>query len=507
MVIDPMGTEVEQGGAERRLLVERHVLGLIESGALRRGSRVPSILELARSLSVAKNTVIAALDELCGRGVLEARERQGFFVKTTRRRAQVRETRLADLEIDRVAHGMASVLVKSGDGFLPLGSGTAAESVLATPEWSATLRAAPPRDPFTALRYADPMGEPHLREAIAARHGGPDDSPDHVIITHGAIEALHLAFAAVSAETGSRRIALESPGYFMLAPIIESLGLEPVPLPRLHGGIDLDRLRHLLKKGALAAVMVVPNHHNPVGSTLSMAQRFELATLASAHRFWIVEDDVYRGLWTEQEEPPSIQSLLPQRTLHVSSFSKTLGPALRIGFVLAPDALLVAIRRRKFLQTLSGDAYTQNLVADFVDRRGYQRHLAEVREELARRARIALVQSQPFAHLGRFVASFSGGIFWRFEFAEGIDPMALYQAAKRENLLISPGAFFRIEAAPETPREDAWMRVNVSRCEGDVLARALRVLSAAAHGAAPRASKTAPGARPRRGPKTPTREG
>jgi DNA-binding transcriptional MocR family regulator len=259
--------------------------------------------------------------------------------------------------------------------------------------------------------------------------------------------------------------------------------------------------------GALAAVMVVPNHHNPVGSTLSMAQRFELATLASAHRFWIVEDDVYRGLWTEQEEPPSIQSLLPQRTLHVSSFSKTLGPALRIGFVLAPDALLVAIRRRKFLQTLSGDAYTQNLVADFVDRRGYQRHLAEVREELARRARIALVQSQPFAHLGRFVASFSGGIFWRFEFAEGIDPMALYQAAKRENLLISPGAFFRIEAAPETPREDAWMRVNVSRCEGDVLARALRVLSAAAHGAAPRASKTAPGARPRRGQKTPTREG
>lgn len=493
MLTAQMGTEVVPGGAERRLLVERHVIGLIESGALRRGSRVPSILELARTLSVAKNTVIAALDELCGRGVLEARERQGFFVKTTRRREQVRETRLADLEIDRVAHGMASVLVKSGDGFLPLGSGTAAESVLATPEWSATLRAAPARDPFTALRYADPMGEPHLREAIAARYGGPDDSPDRVIITHGAIEALHLAFSAAAAETGCRRIALESPGYFMLAPIIESLGLEPVPLPRLHSGIDLERLRNILKKSPVAAVMVVPNHHNPVGSTLSLAQRFELATMASTHRFWIVEDDVYRGLWTEQEEPPSIQSLLPQRTLYVSSFSKTLGPALRIGFVIAPEALLVPIRRRKFLQTLSGDAYTQNLVAEFVDRRGYQRHLAEMREEIARRARIAQVQSLPFAHLGRFVSTFFGGIFWRFEFAEGIDPMALYQAAKHDNLLISPGAFFRIEAAPASPREDAWMRINVSRCEGDVLSRALRVLSAAARCSPPRRSSKARG--------------
>ncbi len=175
---------------------------------------------------------------------------------------------------------------------------------------------------------------------------------------------------------------------------------------------------------------------------------------------------------------PTIHSLLPQRTAYVSSFSKTLGPALRLGFILAPEALLVPVRRRKFLQTLSGDAYTQNLVAEFVDRRGYQRHLAEVRDELGRRARIAKLQSQPFAKLGRFVAGFTGGLFWRFELADGIDMMRLYRTAREANVLLSPGSFFVSEAGGGA--SEAWMRVNVSRCEGEVLSKVLRMLGAAA---------------------------
>jgi DNA-binding transcriptional MocR family regulator len=482
-----MGTDSvltgEQGSAGRRAEVKRHVHGLIDAGVLRRGARVPSILELAKHLDVAKNTVILALDELCGEGVIEARQRQGFFVRSGRRRDKARETRLADLPEDRVAHGMATILVESGEGFLAIGSGTAAESLLATPEWTTMLRSAPQRDPRTSLRYADPMGEPHLREVIVARHEGADESPGRVVITHGAVEALNLTFASAAAETRSRRLAIESPGYFMLAPIAQALGLEPVPIPRALGGIDLERLAAEARRAPLAGVMVNPNHQNPVGSSLSLAQRFELARLADEHRFWVIEDDVYKGLWIEQEEPPSIASLLPRRTFYVSSFSKTLGPALRVGFVIAPESRVVDVRRRKFLGSLSGDAYTQNLVAEFVDRRGYQRHLTELREELARRARIARHQADAFADLGRFAGSYTGGLFWRFELAPGLDAMALYRAAREENLLISPGGFFRTE--PEcAPREairerdprDAWMRVNVSRCEGTALTQALQIL-------------------------------
>ena len=369
---------------------------------------------------------------------------------------------------------MATILVESGEGFVHIGSGTAAESLLATPEWSGMLRTAAPRDK-SWLRYADPMGEPLLREVIAARHDRPDESPGNVVITHGAVEALNLTFASAAADTRSRRIAIESPGYFMLAPIVQGLGLTPVPIPRSLSGIDLERLRAEAARAPLAALMVNPNHHNPIGSTLSLSQRFELCRLADEHRFWIVEDDVYKGLWTEAEEPATLHSLLPRRTFYVSSFSKTLGPALRVGFILAPDALLEDVRRRKFLSGLSGDAYTQNLIAEFLDRRGYQRHLSEVREELGRRARIARHQSEPFGALGRFASPYTGGLFWRFDMAPGIDAMALYKAAWVENVLISPGFFFRSDV-DESGAGDAWMRVNVSRCEGSVLTQVLQLL-------------------------------
>src|SRR4051812_44199430 len=257
-----MGTEMIQAGAEspgqKRSLVKQHVRELIDRGALRRGSRLPSILELSRALDVAKNTVIGALDELAGEGVLEARERQGFFVRSERRRERARATRLTDLAVDRVAHGMATILVQSGDGFVTIGSGTAAEGLLATPEWTLALKSAPPRDPRASLRYADPMGDPPLREVIAARFGGPEQPADRVIVTHGAVEALNHTFAVAAAATGSRRIAIESPGYFMLGPIIEGLGLEVVPIPRAREGLDLDHLRRELQKAKIAALMVNP---------------------------------------------------------------------------------------------------------------------------------------------------------------------------------------------------------------------------------------------------------
>ena len=487
-----MGTEVITGhGGEgarkaseasaapsRRREVKDHIRALIERGALRRGSRLPSILELSRTLEVAKNTVIGALDELAGEGVLEARERQGFFVKSERRRERARATRLEDLASDRVAHGMATILVHDDD-FLTIGCGTAAESLLATPEWTAALKGAPPRDPRTSLRYADPKGEPLLREVIAARFGGAEEPGRRVIVCHGAVEGLNIAFAECAARTGSRRVAVESPGYFMLGPILQALGLEVVAIPRTPEGLDVDALRREARRAPLAALMVNPNHQNPVGHTLSLAQRFEVAKLAQDRDFWIIEDDVYRGLWIDEPEPPTIRSLLPDRTLYVGSFSKTLGPALRVGFIVAPDALVEALLRRRFLGSLSGDSYTQRLVADFVDRRGYQRHLVEVREELSRRARIAAHQAAAFPELGRFAGPYTGGLFWRFELAPGLDAMALYRAARAANVLVSPGWFFRSDAEPGAAA-DAWMRVNVSCCEGTTLTRALEVLRAAA---------------------------
>jgi DNA-binding transcriptional MocR family regulator len=472
-----MMSSTDVAAGQKRAQVKDHVLGLVASGALRRGSRLPSILELSRDLGVAKNTVIGALDALCGEGVLEARERQGFFVRAARRRTPALATRLIDLETDRVAHGMATILVPGeGGDLVTIGGGTSSETLLATPAWTTALRTAAPRDPLEALRYADPLGEAHLREAIAARFAAGDDAAGRVIVTHGAVESLNLCFAAAAVATGSRRVALESPGYFMLGPILNHLGLEPVPIARTRDGLDLAELAREVKKAPIAALMLNPNHQNPIGTSLSLAERFEIAKLADERRFYVVEDDVYKGLGTTDDDLPSIASFVPARTAYVGSFSKTLGPALRIGFTIAPPSLFADLRRRKFLQSLAGDAYTQNLVADFVDRRGYQKHLVEMREELGRRARIARSQAEPFQALGRFASPYAGGLFQRFDFAPDKDAMDLYRRARQKNLLVSPGCYFR-PIEDKTSGDDRWMRINVSRCEGSTLSHALKLLS------------------------------
>jgi DNA-binding transcriptional MocR family regulator len=472
-----MGTETTRGGSLRDV-VKTHVKRSIESGALRRGSRVPSIAELVKTLDVGKNTVVLALADLCAEGVIESKERLGFFVRSAKQQERAHRTRISELRVDAVAHGMATILVQNAEGLVTVGSGTTAESVLATPEWRRALTKFEPRDPERSLRYADPLGEPRLRDVIAARE--PGVSPDQVIVTYGAIEALNLAFIATAAATGSRRIGVESPGYFMIPSMLAELGLVAVPIPRTESGLDVDALRAEIKSGGpLAAVMINPNHHNPTGKTMSLTQRFELAALAQERQFFVIEDDVYKGIWAQAEEPPSVHSMMPERTLYVSSFSKTLGPALRVGFVVAPSTLVDAIRHKKFVSTLTGDAYTQNLVADFVGSRGYDKHMKAMREELSRRARVCSVESAAFKPLGRLEGEYVGGLFWRFRFRSGVSAMKLYVAARKRNVLISPGAFFRVHASisGEGDEHDAWMRVNVSRCEGGALGTVLRALS------------------------------
>jgi DNA-binding transcriptional MocR family regulator len=160
----------------------------------------------------------------------------------------------------------------------------------------------------------------------------------------------------------------------------------------------------------------------------------------------------------------------------VSSFSKTLGPGLRVGFVIPPTSLVDAIRHKKFVATLTGDAYTQNLVAGFVGSRAYDKHLKSMRDELVRRARTCSAQCGAFKSLGKLEGEYAGGLFWRFRFRAGVNAMKLYVAARNRNVLISPGAFFRVHAEQDEDARDPWMRVNVSRCEGVALGTVLRAL-------------------------------
>ena len=360
---------------------------LVQSGTLRRGSRVPSIAELTRALDVGKNTVVLALSDLCGDGMLESRERLGFFVRSAPVRQLAKRTRIADLRVDAIAHGMATILVQNAEGLVTVGSGTTAESVLATNEWRRTLGRFEARDPERNLRYADPLGEPRLRDAIAARLGNA--SPDHVVVTYGAIEALNHAFAVTAAATGSRRIGVESPGYFMI-PSMLARARSHRSSDSAHRSRSRSRktcAANVARSSPLAAMMINPNHHNPTGKTLSLSERFELAALAQEKRFFVIEDDVYKGALGKRRRAAERLVDAPRaHALRELVFENT-----RSRFACRLRRSTRDARRRdsskKFVQTLTGDAYTQNLVAEFVGSRSYDKHLKSMRGELLGRAR------------------------------------------------------------------------------------------------------------------------
>ncbi|WP_394827758.1 PLP-dependent aminotransferase family protein [Pendulispora albinea] len=474
-------------GPPRREEVKRHVLALLESGALARGDRVPSIRELAGAVSAAKNTVIAALDELCGEGVLEPRERSGFFVREGKRAPRAKRAELRDLEADRLEHGLAVALLGADTGaFVNLGSGCLPARVAATEELKKLLRA-PSRGPAVEYGFVDPQGDPRLRELVVAKRalGESRIDPEHVIITHGANEGLNLACMEAAGASGCRRIALESPGYFLLAPMLRHLSLEPVFVPRGPEGIDLDALVRERRRGGLAAFVTNPTHHNPLGTTLTLQERFALGSLAEREGMYLVEDDVFRGLSLERNEPATLRSLVPERTIYVSSFSKTLGASFRIGFLVAPRGLVRGVRNRKFLWNLGEEVRSQRLLADFLEQRGYVRHVEQVRAELARRAKLAAAQAKGFPDLGR-LEPYRGGLFVRFLLRPGLRALALYESAKARRILISPGEFFqsdgRVAPPPRTRRSHperggGWMRISVGVCDGDVLRDSLRTLS------------------------------
>jgi|GEM_PF-4119255 len=446
------------------------------------GLALPSIHRLRASLAVSKNTVIGALEELCDEGLLEARERQGFFVRRMKRRMAARETDISMLRYNRLEHAMASITCcHAGQRIVSLGGGVISEAVLASPELTHFLKGHARLTVHDLATYAPPQGSARLREAISASPilaDGVNLTPENVLITNGAMEALRLALRQVKRRTGRRKIAIESPGYYLLQPLLEQEDFSFVPVPRTHEGLDLAALERVARGGDLAAFITNPSHQNPLGSSLPLAQKFEIASIADRHGLFLIEDEVYRGLSQDEKEAPAIFSFAPLRTIYVGSFSKTAVPVFRTGFVAAHESALREMLEDKFLMNLSNNGPSQELLAQFLLSRDFARHIKFVQGELRRCHRMALSQAQGFEDLGVFEDQpFRGGLFARFLFRSRLNVVEVYERAKAMGIVISPGELFYVPGSNELS-EPSWMRVNISETREQSLARVLEFMRA-----------------------------
>ncbi|ANN18925.1 GntR family transcriptional regulator [Amycolatopsis orientalis] len=360
----------------------------ILDGRLRAGERLPPTRELARELDVSRNTVAVAYERLTAEGFLNGHVGRGTFVS-------------ADpvARADRAAPAGAGVRPAARWRSLPppLGAdrsvpafdfrvGVPDPALFPLRTWrrlvSQALRPSlPPRS-----GYADPAGLETLRVAIARHIGAARSvraSGEDVLVTQGAQQALDL-IGRVLIEPGTS-VAVEDPGYPPAARLFASLGARVVKVPVDAEGLDVTALPR-----GIRLIYTTPSHQFPLGTAMSLARRTALLAWAERNDAVIVEDD-YDSEYRFSDRPlEPLQSLDHHgRVLYVGSFSKTLLPLLRLGFLVAPASLRPALRQAKQLMDWHGDLVTQSAMASFIDEGLLARHVRKATREYAvRRDRI-----------------------------------------------------------------------------------------------------------------------
>lgn len=423
------------------------LIGQIDSGTLRPGEKVPSLRRLSQQKRVSMSTALQAYLWLESRGHLEARPKSGFFVRRPFA-SMIPEPRFESAKTKPSVPGTNEILATfmasaREPECIPFAAGCCTPELHPNRAMNLIVRRIVNRLPAHSARYQFPPGVDALRRQIARRSPdlGFESTPDDVVVTCGALEAVNLSLRAVT-KPGDV-IAVESPTYFGILGSAASLGLRIVEVPtHPQDGMDLDRLESAIHKHRVKACIVMPNCHNPLGYVLPDKYKKALADLSARWNMAVIEDDVYADLAYETPRPRTVKSFDKKGlVLLCSSFSKTLPPGYRVGWVM-PGRFRAEVERLKFLSTVATATLSQMAVADFLASGGYDRHVNRLRTSFA--CGVDTVRQAVARYLpeGTRITRPAGGMLLWIEMPPKIDAVRLYQDALAERIAILPGKIF-----------------------------------------------------------------
>jgi 2-aminoadipate transaminase len=343
------------------------------------------------------------------------------------------------------------------------------------------LRAAAQRafenDPAGAFSYGTSGGYPGLRDWIATKHGVPREQ---VIATNGSMQADAFLFQR-NVKSGDT-VVVEKPTYDRTLLALRELGAEIVAIPVEEDGIDTDALARELEAGARPKLAhIIPNFHNPAGVTLSLDKRRRLLELAEHYDFTIFEDDPYGELRFEGESLPTMLDLdTNDRVVFASSFSKTVCPGIRVGYLVGPEPVIAEILKRATNTYISPSMVSQSIVAEFCTSGALDRSIETVKAALRDRRDAVCSALESKIPDARFNPP-EGGYFLWVELPDGADVDALAAAAKDRGVVFVKGTDFVLEGGLNTLRL-AYSGVTPEQIEEGIgrLADAYRGLGVAA---------------------------
>ncbi len=314
--------------------------------------------------------------------------------------------------------------------------------LLPSEEFGRCALAAARKDGARALNYGPPSGYPPLREWVAARHGV---APERVILTTGSLQGFN--FVAREFVRRDATVFVEAPCYDRSLGILRSLGARTVAIPVGEDGIDVEGLAVALEATpGEKLVYTIPTFQNPSGHTLGRAGRERLLDAARATGAVVLEDDPYGLLRFEGESLPQLFELARgEDAIFLSSFSKTVSPGIRVGYVVLPQELVGAIERHVLENYVSPSIFVQAALAEFVHEGYFEPNLERAREGLRIRRDAMLAALEAEAPDGAAWNRPEGGYFLWLDLPDGVDAAALLERGNEAGVTFVKGSDFYLD--------------------------------------------------------------
>jgi DNA-binding transcriptional MocR family regulator len=420
---------------------------LIRDGTLRGGSRAPSIRQLCRERAASPATVVHAYELLEARGLLASRARSGFYVSTVPPPSGA-DPAMASRQ-RRPAHPDTSELVfeileaTRVKDTVPLGSAFPSPELFPLRQLARDLALAGRRlEPRSTV--ADmPPGNLTLRRQIAQRYRlvGAVVSPDEIVVTAGALEALTLSLHAVTQPDDI--VAIEAPSFYGCLQAIEVAGRRAIEIPT-HPlrGVDLTALERTLDRVPVKACWFMTTFHNPLGATLPDADKERLLRLLAARDIPLIEDSVYAELYFTRARPRATKVFDRKGlVLDCGSFAKSLAPGYRLGWVAA-GRYADRLWKLKITTSLATSIPIQAAIARYLAAGRYERHLRRLRRQLEGQQRALVDALQRHFPTGSNWTLPAGGYQLWVQLPPGADALALHTRALERGVRIAPGPMF-----------------------------------------------------------------
>ena len=444
--------------------ISAHVRGRILAGQLSPGDRLPSVRALARAHEVSPFTAARVYELLVAEGLIEARRGSGYYVARDAEAFGAAGPAGPEAVVDSVwalrrDYDSHSLQVDAGCGWLP-------------PEWlfgdgvRAALTQVARRPAVYAGRYGSAYGLRALRHHLARQLTlrGVECAEDQIVLTQGASQALELVIRTLTRPGDT--VLVEDPGYPYVLAMLRACGAHPVGVPRKDHGPDVSALDSLARQTRARLFITNTTQQNPTGTTTSPQVAHAVLRMAETHDLTVCEDDIFAELLPERGTPLASLDHL-ERVIYIGSFSKTIAPSLRVGYLAARGERAERLAMQKNMTSLSSSELMEHIVLAILTSGRHRTHLERLRRHLTdARGRVI----RRFREAGIEVAPHGGGMFLWTKLPAG-DPAVLQRRAQTQGILLAPGEIFRPDGQPT----DHW-RFNVAYADDERLYAFLRSL-------------------------------